>query len=109
MGVKQKVDEKVCVATTMKTIGSKWTVLVLHQLFHGTKRFGELQRSLDGISPKTLSLRLHQLEKNGIIKKKIYPEIPLHVEYSLTERGHSLGAIIRQMYKWGEKSLAQSI
>jgi len=95
--------EKNCgVTKTLKIIGSKWTILILHDLCQGTKRFGELQRSLTGISPKTLSLRLQQLEKNGILKKKVFAEVPLHVEYSLTEKGKSLKAVIDGMHKWGE-------
>ncbi len=91
------------VTKTLKIIGSKWTILILHQLCSGTKRFGELQRSLNGISPKTLSLRLQQLEKHGIVHKKVFAEIPLHVEYSLTKRGTSLKTVIDDMEKWGMK------
>lgn len=90
------------VAKTLKIIGSKWTMLILHNLFDGTKRFGELQRSLEGISPKTLSQRLQELEKEGIIKKKVFAEVPLHVEYSLTHKGHSLNDIFKTMAQWGE-------
>ncbi len=89
------------VAMTLKVIGSKWAMLILHNLFDGKKRFGELQRSLKGISPKTLSQRLQELEKEGIISKKIYAEVPLHVEYSLTEKGKSLGKMFEDMAKWG--------
>lgn len=89
------------VAKTLKIIGSKWTMLILHNLFEGKKRFGELQRSLEGISPKTLSVRLSELEKAGIINKKVYAEIPLHVEYSLTKKGHSLENIFKTMADWG--------
>ncbi len=95
--------EKNCgVTKTLKIIGSKWTILILHDLCQGTKRFGELQKSLTGISPKTLSLRLQQLEKSGILKKKVFAEVPLHVEYSLTEKGKSLKAVIDGMHQWGE-------
>lgn len=98
-----KKDNHFCgVTNTLKIIGSKWTILILRDLCEGTKRFGRLQRSLQGISPKTLSLRLKQLEKNGIVKKKIFAEIPLHVEYSLTKKGQSLRSIIETMREWGE-------
>ncbi len=90
------------VSTTIKIIGRKWTILILHQLCSGTKRFGELQRSLPGISPKTLSERLKELEEDEIVRKKIFQEIPLHVEYSLTRKGQSLKDIINQMETWGE-------
>lgn len=94
--------DKLCVTKTIKIIGSKWTVLIIRELFDGTKRFGELQRSLKGISPKTLSVRLRELEKHGIVKKKIFKEIPLHVEYSLTERGRTLQDILEAMRRWGD-------
>lgn len=89
------------VAKTLKIIGSKWTMLILHNLFTGKKRFGELQRLLGGISPKTLSQRLQELEKEEIINKKVYAEVPLHVEYSLTQKGKSLEKIFKTMEQWG--------
>lgn len=92
------------VVKTIKIIGSKWTILILRDLFEEKKRFGELQRSLQGISPKTLSLRLQQLERDGIVRKKIFPEVPLHVEYSLTDKGKTLKRIINLMKEWGQKS-----
>lgn len=87
---------------TLKIIGSKWTILILHHLCKGTMRFGQLQRALPGISPKTLSVRLQQLEKNGIVKKHVFAEVPLHVEYSLTAKGQSLKKVISLMENWGE-------
>ena len=65
-------------------------------------RFGELQKSLEGVSPRSLSMRLKQLEKMGVVHKKIYPEIPLHVEYSLTKKGASLEEIVIKMIEWGD-------
>lgn len=90
------------VAKTLKIIGSKWTMLILHNLFSGPKRFGQLQKLLGNISPKTLSQRLQELEKDGIVNKKMFAEIPLHVEYSLTPKGKSLDNIFAQMAKWGD-------
>ena len=87
----------------MKIIGSKWTALLLRELCDGTKRFGELERALEGISPRTLSLRLQQLEKDGVITKQVFAEVPLHVEYSLTRKGSSLRSILETMRQWGEK------
>jgi DNA-binding HxlR family transcriptional regulator len=87
---------------TLKIIGDKWTVLIIRDLLEDKKRFGELETSLSCISPKTLSLRLKDLEKNGIITKKIYKEIPLHVEYSITEKGKSLENILNDLRVWGE-------
>ncbi len=92
------------VTKTIKVIGAKWTTLILRDLFEGTKRFGELQRSLSGISSKTLSVRLQELEADGIIHKQVFAEVPPHVEYSLTDKGQSLRQIIDDMRAWGERS-----
>lgn len=89
------------VELTISIIGKKWSVLIIRDLLGGKKRFGELLKSLIGISPRTLSARLRDLEKNGVIKKKIFAEIPLHVEYALTKRGSGLHFILEQMSKWG--------
>lgn len=94
---------KCYVAETLKVIGSKWTILILHNLFDGKNRFGQLQSALVTISPKTLSLRLQELEKSGIISRKVFAEIPLHVEYSLTQKGQSLKKIFKDMEDWGQK------
>jgi len=88
---------------TLNVIGKKWTILIIRDLLNGKKRFGELARSLSKISPRTLSARLVELEKCGIIERKVFPEIPLRVEYSLTKRGHELKLILKQMRKWGDK------
>ena len=96
--------KEICpVEKTLDIIGGKWTILILRDLFSGTKRFGELRKSLEGISPKTLSERLRYLEKEGIVQKKIYAEVPPKVEYSLTERGETLRSIIVTLKRWGEK------
>lgn len=98
------MDHKSCgVAKTLKIIGSKWTLLILRDLMESPKRFSQLQNSLEGISPRTLSLRLSQLETDKIISKKIFAEIPPHVEYSLTQKGKSLEEIICKMREWGDK------
>ncbi|KJB87202.1 HxlR family transcriptional regulator [Paenibacillus sp. E194] len=86
---------------TMDIIGGKWTFLILRELFYGTKRFGELERSLHGISPRTLSLRLKELEQRHIIQRTVFSEIPPHVEYSLTEMGLTLRPIFDAMKDWG--------
>lgn len=88
---------------TLKTIGSRWTLHILRELCDGKpKRFGELERALTGISPRTLSLRLKQLEKDALVSKRVFAEIPLHVEYTLTRRGSSIKSIITQLQNWGE-------
>lgn len=92
------------VAKTLKIIGSKWTMLILHNLFDGQKRFGQLQKKLSGISTKTLSQRLDELEKDQIIKRAVFLEMPLRVEYSLTKKGQSLEEVFKKMREWGEKS-----
>ena len=91
------------VERTLQVIGSKWTLLILRDLFTGTKRFGELRRSLGPVSPKTLSQRLRELERQGLVTRTVYPEVPPRVEYSLTEKGRSLGDIIEAMRAWGER------
>jgi DNA-binding HxlR family transcriptional regulator len=100
----QDIHVNCAVSKTLKIVGSKWTMLLLHNIFDGKKRFGELQRSLPGISPKTLSQRLRELERDGIITKKVFAEVPLHVEYSLTEKGKSLRGVFRSLENWGNKS-----
>ena len=102
---KDKNNPECGVMKTMKIMGSKWSMLILHQLCSNKKRFGELQRSLPGISPKTLSERLKQLEDQGIVNKKIFAEVPLHVEYSLTEKGASLKDIFAKVGTWGDKNI----
>ena len=87
----------------LSILDGKWTFLILRDLFCGTKRFGELKKSLHGISPKTLSERLKELEQKNIVERKAYPTIPPTVEYSLTEKGHSLKPIIKEMKLWGAK------
>lgn len=91
------------VEKTLKVIGGKWTILIIRDLCTGTKRFGQLQQSLAGISPRTLALRLDELETEGIVKRKVFKEIPLHVEYSLTPRGESLRELIIKMREWGHE------
>lgn len=77
----------------LKILDGKWNLLLLRELFNGTKRFGELRRTLHPISPKTLTDRLRMLEENGIVTRTLYPGVPLHVEYELTERGQGLQPI----------------
>lgn len=94
---------------TLSIIGGKWTILILRDLAGGTKRFGQLQKSLNGISPKTLSSRLHELEKEGIVTKEVYPEVPPRVEYSLTTRGESLRKILLALIEWGTEHYSYEI
>ncbi|MCL6096803.1 MAG: helix-turn-helix transcriptional regulator [Patescibacteria group bacterium] len=91
------------VSKVAKIIGSKWTILILNSLLSGTKRFGELEKGVGDINPKTLSKRLQELEKEGYVKKKIYPQVPLKVEYSLTPKGHVFKQVIQSVRTCGEK------
>jgi DNA-binding HxlR family transcriptional regulator len=86
---------------TLRIIDGKWTLLLLRDLLQGSRRFGELRRSLVGISPKTLTERLRTLEEQGIVRRAIYPEIPPRVEYCLTEYGETLRPILEAMAIWG--------
>lgn len=96
---------RIALEQTLSIIGSKWTVLILWNLYDGTKRFSQLQNSLQGISPKTLSLRLHELESNGVITKTIFPEIPPRVEYSMSEKGNNLKDIFVEFIKWSNNCI----
>ncbi len=88
---------------TLKVIGAKWTILILKELcVEKQKRFGQILNSLPGISPRTLSLRLDQLERAGVIKRQAFAEVPLRVEYSLTDKGESLREIVDTMKHWGD-------
>ncbi len=87
----------------LDVLGGKWTFLIIRDLFDGTRRFGELRLSLCGVSPKTLSARLRDLEKKNIVVRKAYATIPPTVEYSLTEKGRSLKPIIKAMKIWGDQ------
>lgn len=96
-------DKNCPIERTVNVIGGKWTLLILRDLFEDTRRFGELRVSLTGISPKTLTEKLRELEQAGIIKRKIYPEVPPRVEYSLTKRGQNLEKIFNAMKEWGSQ------
>ncbi len=89
------------VATTVQLIGSKWKLLILRNLFQRPWRFNELKKSLEGISQKVLTDSLRSLEADGIISRTVYPEVPLRVEYALTDLGQSMRPIIQAMEDWG--------
>jgi len=95
-------NETCPIEATLNIIGTKWTSLIIRDLLlDGRIRFGDLLRSLDGISPKTLSLRLRELEKFGLVNRIVYPEIPPKVEYELTEKGKKLEPIFIELKRWG--------
>ncbi len=83
-------------------LDGKWTLLILRELFQGTRRFGELRMVLEGVSPKTLTERLRFLEEQGVVERTVYPEIPPRVEYSLTERGQKAWPVMVALRDWGE-------
>lgn len=90
------------VETTLTLIGDKWKVLILRDLMPGTKRFGELKKSIGNVSQKVLTAQLRDMEANGLIHREVYAEVPPRVEYSLTELGQSLRPILDAMSSWGE-------
>ncbi|HEY4963445.1 MAG TPA: helix-turn-helix domain-containing protein [Candidatus Saccharimonadales bacterium] len=92
-----------CIASAMEIIGSKWTALILRDLFSGTKRFCELEKSVGGVNPRTLSKRLSILEEHGIISKKMFNEVPPRTEYCLTRKGEDLLPVLQKMSEWGSK------
>ena len=93
------------VCATAEVVCGKWTLLLIRDLAEGSSRFCELERSLEGISPRTLSLRLRALEEEGIVERHTYPEVPPRVEYSLTEKGRALVPLIEDMRRYGREYL----
>ena len=88
------------VCRTAEIVCAKWTILIVRDLADGRSRFCELERSLAGISPRTLSLRLRALEEEGIVERRTYPEVPPRVEYALTEKGRALEPAVRALKSW---------
>ncbi len=89
------------VETTLLLIGDKWKVLILRELMTGTKRFGEIKNSIDGVSQKVLTQKLRDMEDDGLLSRKVYPEVPPRVEYTLTDLGYSLNPVIESLRDWG--------
>ena len=90
------------VETTLMLIGDKGKVLILRDLLPGTKRFGELKKSIGSVSQKVLTAQLRDMEAKGLVSRKVYAEVPPRVEYSLTDLGRSLSPILKAMAEWGE-------
>lgn len=90
------------VETTLMLISDKWKVLILRDLLTGTKRFGELKKSVGHVTQKVLTAQLRQMEQSGLVNRKVYAEVPPRVEYTLTELGYSLKPILDAMWSWGE-------
>ena len=89
------------VETTLMLIGDKWKVLILRDLMDGTRRFGELKKSIGTVSQKVLTTQLRDMEEKGLLTRKVYAEVPPRVEYTLTETGYSLKLILDSMWAWG--------
>ena len=89
------------VETTLTLISDKWKVLILRDLLPGTKRFGELKKSIGSVSQKVLTTQLRQMEERGLLTRTVYPEVPPRVEYTLTETGYSLKTVLDAMVAWG--------
>ncbi|MFR7589988.1 MAG: winged helix-turn-helix transcriptional regulator [Longibaculum sp.] len=90
------------VETTLLLISNRWKVFIIRDLLSGTKRFGELKKSIGTISQKVLTANLRDMEADGLVHRVVYPEVPPRVEYSLTDLGMSLKPILDAMYMWGE-------
>ena len=102
--IKAKTELPACpVETTLTLISDKWKVLILRDLLPGTKRFGELRKSIGHVSQKVLTAQLRQMEQSGLVNRKVYAEVPPKVEYSLTDVGYSLKPILDAMWTWGEE------
>ncbi len=95
------------VETTLMLIGDKWKVLILRDLRSGTKRFGELKKSVTGISQKVLTSNLRAMEEDGLLTREVFPEVPPRVEYTLTALGQSMSPILDAMAEWGEAFQAE--
>lgn len=97
-----KISLPACpVEMTLQMIGNKWKIFVLRELLPGARRFGELQKSIPNISQKVLTQNLRSMEKDGLIVRKVFAEVPPRVEYRLTELGHTLKPVIAAMLDWG--------
>ena len=89
------------VETTLMLISDRWKVLIIRDLLDGTKRFGELKKSVGSISQKVLTANLRSMENSGLLTRKVYPEVPPRVEYTLTKTGYSLKPVLDAMVAWG--------
>jgi DNA-binding HxlR family transcriptional regulator len=97
-------QEDCLIARTLDIIGERWTILVLRDLFlQGPRRFQDLQESLAGVAPNTLSARLKTMEAHGLIASRLYSEHPPRLEYYLTEKGKSLGPVLKALREWGRR------
>ncbi|BFL39659.1 helix-turn-helix transcriptional regulator [Agathobaculum sp. NSJ-28] len=96
------------VETTLTLISDKWKVLILRDLMPGTKRFGELKRSIGHVTQKVLTAQLREMEATGLLTRRVFAEVPPHVEYTLTDLGYSLKPVLDVMWNWGEAYKAKN-
>lgn len=97
----EKILPECPVETTLMLISDRWKVLIIRDLLDGTKRFGEIKKSVGNVSQKVLTANLRSMEESGLLTRKVYPEVPPRVEYTLTETGYSLKPILDAMVEWG--------
>ena len=97
----EKILPSCPVETTLLLISDRWKVLIIRDLLDGTKRFGELKKSIGNVSQKVLTANLRSMEDNGLLTRKVYAEVPPRVEYTLTETGYSLKPILDALSEWG--------
>lgn len=105
---KKLVQDGSCpVATTISLLNSQWKILIMRELLlHPSERYSELQHNVAGISQKMLTQSLHEMTADGIVQRQVFPEVPPHVEYRLTELGQSMDPILKAMHNWGNQYLA---
>ncbi|TVU90926.1 winged helix-turn-helix transcriptional regulator [Vreelandella titanicae] len=104
---KQEAHEYRCtVEATVAVAGGKWKPLIIYYLLSGTKRFGELRKLISGVTQRSLTLQLRELESHGIISREVFAEVPPRVEYSLTELGLTLAPVLNAMKEWGDSYLS---
>ncbi len=101
--------EDCSVRPALKVIGGKWKPVILYHVMNGKKRFGELRRLLPDASQKMLTQQLRELERDGIISRQVYPEVPPKVEYTMTKFGRTLRPVMRELCKWGEAVQSKSV
>ena len=109
MAIAEKELPACPVETTLTLIGDKWKVLILRDLLRGTKRFGELRKSIGTVSQKVLTTQLRQMEHCGLVIRTVYAEVPPRVEYTLTELGYSLKPVLDAMVTWGTEYKARQV
>lgn len=105
-----KANDNKCPAEfTLAMIGGRWKIPIIYHLMGGRKRFTELARALNGVTQKMLTQQLREMERNGLVERKVFPQVPPKVEYSLSELGMSLRPVVDSMCRWGEQNKAHNL